>query len=141
MEMFPTESLIHTDRAFYFEVIIIDQLGKNNEMIIYPLFQISLSLTHFLQLSKLTVDHAEIWYFRVLKKEEAQAKCSNVGDYLVRYDPEYENYILTVKLKSGILHSIPIQDIAGDVSFLSFVCLILMTLLMLNSLQTRHFLC
>ena len=80
-----------------------------------------LSLSHFLQLSKLT--HAEIWYFRMLKKEEAQAKCVNVGDYLVRYNPEYENYFLTVRLKSGILHNIPIQDITGDVSY-TFFCVL-----------------
>ena len=76
---------------------------------------ISLSHTRFTQDSKLTIDHAEMWYFRVLSTEKAEAKCSKAGDYLVRYNLQHGKYTLTVKSKSGIHLHILIQETA-DVS-------------------------
>ena len=64
---------------------------------------------------KLTVDHAEMWYFIELKKEKAEAKCSKAGDYLVRYNTQHEKYTLTVKPKYGLHLHILIQETA-DVS-------------------------
>ena len=77
-----------------------------------------------MQDSKLTNAHAEMWYFRVLKKEEAEAKCSKAGDYLVRYNSQHDKYALTVKPKSGIHLHILIQE--TDVSCMppSFLCVL-----------------
>ena len=79
-------------------------------------------LSHFPQLNskRITGDHAEIWFFRKLNDEEAEAKCSTAGDYLVNYNPEYEKYILIVKPKSGIHLHISIQE--TDVSCMPLSC-------------------
>ena len=65
---------------------------------------------------------AEPWYYNDLERREAEMKCRNTGDYLIRYSSKQNRYILTVNWAGQGRHFIVQQSC--NVCGLYVVCVV-----------------
>ena len=58
----------------------------------------------------------EGWFYADMERREAEMKCKNEGDYLVRYSSKQKKYVLTVNWAEQMKHFViqEISDVRGE---------------------------
>ena len=64
----------------------------------------------------------EGWFYADMERKEAEMKCHNMGDYLIRYSLKQNKYVLSVNWAEHVKHFV-IQEIC-DVRVLNNMCTI-----------------
>ena len=64
----------------------------------------------------------EAWFYSNMERKEAELKCRNTGDYLVRYSSKQNRYILTVSWAGQGRHFIIQEKYNVGASYICHVC-------------------
>lgn len=88
-----------------------DQIA--NQYFSHLMFMIVFLYTLFLQPPEVCIEDEE-WYYGSIDRREAEGKCRNTGDYIVRFSDRQNKYVLSVLWNSAGRHFV-IQEVP-DVS-------------------------